>query len=175
MRHALDLVHRIAVRGRVRRLDAAALVDRDVDDDGAALHRLEHRPRHQFRRTGAGNQYRADHDVGGEHFLLDRFAGREAGADAAFEHFIKLTQPRDRAVEDRNLGAESNGHPRRMGADHAAALAGDLDVAGRLAVPPAQAPLAQPIWLRKLPLLLEAYRMRCKPLFDTHGLPPNVT
>ena len=38
---AVDLVGRVAVRGRPRGLEAAALVDRDVDEHRAALHRRQ--------------------------------------------------------------------------------------------------------------------------------------
>ena len=87
--------------GGVRRLEAAALVDRDVDQHGAALHASQHLARDQLRRAGAGHQHRADDDVGRKHLLLDRLERRKARADAAAEHFVELAQPRQRAVEHR--------------------------------------------------------------------------
>ena len=41
--------------------------------------------------------------------------------DASLEQLVEFAQPRDRAVEDRDFGAEPNCHPRRMGADDPAA------------------------------------------------------
>ena len=49
-----------------------------------------------------------------------------AGADAAAEEIVELAQARQRAVEDGDLGAEADGHARRMGADDAAADDHDL-------------------------------------------------
>ena len=42
MDDAVDFVDRVGVGGRMRGFEAAALVDRDVDQHRAALHRLQH-------------------------------------------------------------------------------------------------------------------------------------
>ena len=60
----VDLVHRIGVRRRVRGLDAAALVDRDVDDHRAGLHLGEHLAADELRSARARDEHGADHDVG---------------------------------------------------------------------------------------------------------------
>ena len=57
----------VVVRGRARVLEAAALVDRDVDQHRARLHLRDSRIGHQLGCLGAGDQHRADHQVG----LLD--------------------------------------------------------------------------------------------------------
>src|SRR3712207_7463189 len=45
---AVDHVGRVGVRRRPRRLEAAALVDRHVDEDRAGLHVPEHLARHEL-------------------------------------------------------------------------------------------------------------------------------
>ena len=107
----------------------AALIDRDVDEDRARLHRAEHVACDQLRRFGAGDQHRADYQIGlgnafGEIRTVreTRFGARlEKGADA-FEYFGV-------AVEDRDIGAESRRHLRCVEADDAAA--DDADFARR--------------------------------------------
>ena len=61
---AVDQVDGVGERRRVHRLDAAALVHRDVDDHRALLHRLHRRLRDQDRRARAGDQDGADQEVG---------------------------------------------------------------------------------------------------------------
>ena len=73
---AVDDVRRLLVRRRAGRLDAAALVDGDVDDHRAVLHDLQVLARDQPRGLGAGDQHRADDEVGLEQVLADRCAGR---------------------------------------------------------------------------------------------------
>ena len=65
MDDAVDLEGRIGVRRRPRGLEAAALVDRHVDEHRAALHAREHVAGHELRRARAGDQHRADHHIGG--------------------------------------------------------------------------------------------------------------
>jgi hypothetical protein len=62
-----DVVHVVdglAMRGGVRRLEAAARVDRDVDDHRAGPYEPEHLARHEARRQGARHEHRPDHHVG---------------------------------------------------------------------------------------------------------------
>src|SRR3546814_16210060 len=53
-------IGRLGVRRRVARIEAAALVDRDVDEHRAGAHGAEHLARDELRRFGAGDQDRAD-------------------------------------------------------------------------------------------------------------------
>ena len=62
--HAFVEIGRVAVRRRPAGLDAAALVDRHVDDHAAGLHQLQVVALDQPRGLGAGNQHGADHQVG---------------------------------------------------------------------------------------------------------------
>src|SRR2546430_1070243 len=57
-------VHGILVRRGLDRLDAAALIYRDVHDHRAGLHELEIVAPHQLRRLGPRQQHRADHEIG---------------------------------------------------------------------------------------------------------------
>ena len=51
MRHAVDDISRFRVGRRLRSLEAAALVDRDVDEHAALLHRLHHLARDDMRKN----------------------------------------------------------------------------------------------------------------------------
>ncbi len=62
--------------GRLRRLDAAALVDGDVDDDSARTHGLEHVAGDELGRGRARQQHRADHEIGVPDEIGDRGAGQ---------------------------------------------------------------------------------------------------
>ena len=69
--------------GRPRGLRAAALVDGNVDDDRAGLHRLDRLRGDELRRLGARDQHRADDEIGAPAQGLDRVAGGEHRAHAA--------------------------------------------------------------------------------------------
>ena len=69
VRHAVErrvvhLVRRVRVRGRVGVLEAAALVDRDVDEHRARLHLRDQLVGDQLRRRRARDQHGADDHVG---------------------------------------------------------------------------------------------------------------
>ena len=59
----VDLVGRVAVGGRPRGLEAAALVDRDVDEHRVRLHQRELRAADHVRGAGAVHEHGADHEV----------------------------------------------------------------------------------------------------------------
>jgi hypothetical protein len=104
------------MRGRARGLEAAALVDGDIDDHAARLHARHQRARHQPGRRGAGDQHAADHGLGVEHRLLDRGGRRMARGDAVAVQRIELTQAVDAAVDDGHARAQAHGHLHRMAA-----------------------------------------------------------
>ena len=85
MDNVIDLEGRLFMRGRPRGLEAAALIDRDIHQNRTALHAGKHVAGDELRRAGAGNQHRADHHVGAEHFGLDAFHGRGERAHATLE------------------------------------------------------------------------------------------
>ncbi len=121
MDDSVDHISRVGVGGRVRCLEAAALIDRDIHDHRTLLHRLQHLPGDQFRCARAGDQNSADHDIGCENLLLDRLDRREARADPPPEQFVEFPQSRERSVQDADFRAETNGHPRSVRADDPAA------------------------------------------------------
>ncbi len=65
--------------GRVRGLEAAALVDRDVEQDRARLHQRQLLAPHDERRPSAVDQHGSDHQVRHRQHLLDRQRGRVDG------------------------------------------------------------------------------------------------
>ena len=105
----------------MRRLDAAALVDRDVDDDRAGLHLGEHLAADELRRARARDEHGADDDVGMRDRLLDLEARRHEQADPAGEDLVEVPHPVDRALENRDLRAEPERDDRGVVADDPAA------------------------------------------------------
>ena len=80
VRHAVErrvvhLVGRVGVRGRVGVLEAAALVDGDVDQHRARLHLRDQLVGDQLGRLRTRDQHRADDHVGLADLLLDRQLG----------------------------------------------------------------------------------------------------
>src|SRR5680860_340314 len=57
-------VNRLAVRGRFRRFETPALIDRDIHHHGAWPHRTNHVASHELRRYLAWNQDAADNEIG---------------------------------------------------------------------------------------------------------------
>eukprot|EP01137_Pigoraptor_chileana_P005243 Opistho-2@48068 len=119
--HAVDDEGRLGMGGRMRGLEAAALVDRHIDDDGARLHLRHHGTRHQLGRRGPRDQHAADHQIGPQHRLLHAVHIRVDRADAVAEDQVELAQAVHILVQHRDPRAQAHGHLQRMGADHAAA------------------------------------------------------
>ena len=119
----------LAVRRRPARLDAAALVDRHVDDHAAGLHQLQVVAFDQPRRLGAGDQHGADHQVGPRKLLADGVAVAEQAVDVGRHDVVEVAQPVHVDVENRDVGVEAGGDLGRVGADDAAAE--DRDVRRR--------------------------------------------
>ena len=113
----MDLVHRIVVRGGAGGFEAAALIDGDVDEDGAGLHPLDQAVRHQRRGLGAGDEDRADDQVGLQQLRLDLVGGGENGVDRAAVDVVDALERPGIQVEDGDVGAQAVGHRDRGGAD----------------------------------------------------------
>ena len=96
---AVDLVGRVRVGGGTRGLEAAALVDGDVDEDRVRLHQPELGARDHVRGTRAVHEHGADHQVDIGEPLLDRQGGGKARVGAAAEGDVELAQAIDVAVE----------------------------------------------------------------------------
>ena len=122
----VDLVDRVGVRGWVCRLDAAALVDGDVDDDGSRLHVGEHRAGDELGGARTRDEDGTDDDVGVRNRLLHFQARRHEQADAAGEDLIEVAHPVDRALEERYASAEAERDDRRVVADDPSAEHDDV-------------------------------------------------
>ena len=82
----------------------------------------------ELRGARARDEHGADHDVGVRDPLLDLEARRHEEADAAGEDLVEVPHAIDRALEDRDLGAEPERDDRGVVADDPAAE--DDDAAG---------------------------------------------
>ena len=126
MNHVVDDEGRIAVGRGVRRLDAAALVDGDVDDHRARLHPADHVGGDELRGGRARNEHPADHHVRVGDVAIDRGAGGVQGVERAAELAPQRLERLGGAVDGPRIGA----HPHRdvggVGPDHAAADDDDL-------------------------------------------------
>ncbi len=119
-------VGRRRMRGRPAGLEAAALVDRDVDQHRARAHALDQVAPDQLGRGGARHQHGADHQVGRHDLLLDVLGGREQRVHLRAELHVELVEPLQRAVDHGDVGLHAHGDPRRVGARDAAAEHHDL-------------------------------------------------
>ena len=97
------------------------VVDRHVHQHRAGTHARQVLAPHQLGRGRAGAQHRADHHVGPQNLVLDRVQGGVAGQDPAHEDVVQLSHARNGALDHHDLGAQARGHPRGVGAHHAAA------------------------------------------------------
>ena len=111
------------MRGGPARLDAAALVDRDVHHHRARLHRPHHLARDHDRAPGPGHVDRADQDVGEGHGLPDvrrvRHHHHDVAADAQVG--LDLLEPAQIHVEHVDAGPEAEERPGRRHAECARA------------------------------------------------------
>ena len=64
------------MRGRPARFEAAALVDGNVDEYGAAVHVLDVLLRHQLRCRRTGDQHGTNHEIGLRNQFVDGVLGR---------------------------------------------------------------------------------------------------
>src|SRR5215204_5349863 len=103
VRHAVDLESRVGVRRRARGLEAAALVDRDVDEHGSRLHQPELLAPDHVGRLRAVDEHRADHQVDLGQALLDLERRGVARRRAPGEVQVELAQAVDVAVVDVDL------------------------------------------------------------------------
>ncbi len=126
---AVELVGGIAVGGRARGFNAAALVNGDVDDDGTFLHGGDHVAGDDFGRCRAGNENAADDEVG-----LADCAGYVVGVggegvEATAEDIVELAEAVEAEVDEGDLGAHAESDFGGVGADDAAT--DDADVGWR--------------------------------------------
>ncbi|MCY1528610.1 hypothetical protein D9M68_637210 [compost metagenome] len=121
MHHVVDHIGRLGVGGGFRGFRAAALVDGHIHQYRAGLHHPDHFGADQLGRGGAGNQHTADHQVGRQHLLAQRYAGRVQGGDAVAVLRIQATQGIDALVQHRHIGPQADRHGQGVATDHATA------------------------------------------------------
>ena len=102
-------------------LEAAALVDGDIDQNRAGPHTLDHLVGHQLGGRGTRHQHGADHQIGVDDQPLDGVDRRKFGGELGAEDLVQLAQAIDGAVDHRDIGLHAHGHARGMGAGDAAA------------------------------------------------------
>ena len=104
-----------------RGLGAAALVDRDVDEDRALLHRAEHLAGDELRRARARDEDGADREVGVLDRLLELERGGHEELHAPAQDLLEVAHALDRALEDRHLRSHPERDHRGVVAHHPAA------------------------------------------------------
>ena len=92
---------------RLTGLDATALVDGDVYDDGAGRHAANHVPGHDLRGFGPGNQDSADYEVGFRHGSGGGVYSSGNGDKVANQELLHLTQPAYVGVDEYYLCSDA--------------------------------------------------------------------
>ena len=115
----------IGVGCRLTGLNATALVDCDVDNDGTGRHAAYHVPGDDLRGLGPGNQDTADHEVGFSYGSGGGVYSSGNGDQIAAQYLLHLTQPPYVGVDKNYLCSEAQGYEGGVGADHAGAYDGD--------------------------------------------------
>jgi len=124
-----DIVHHeggVGMRGRMRRLEAAALIDGDVNQHRARLHAFHHVRGDQLWRGRTGYQHAADDQIGTQHVLLDGHPRGVHGVERSPENAPQLIQRPGGFVDHPGIGAHADRDMGRVGTDHAAAQNNDL-------------------------------------------------
>ncbi len=116
----------IGVGGGPRGLRTAPLVDGDVDEHRPPLHRPHHLAADELGRGGAGDEHRADDEIGIGDMTLDRVHRREDGVQHGAELKIEIVEALERFLDhiDPRFHAHRDAH--RIGARDAAAEHDDL-------------------------------------------------
>ncbi len=145
VQHLVHPVDRVAEGCGVGRFDAAALVDGDIHDHRSRLHVRHHLPGHQSWRRGAGDQHRADHQVGPAHGLGDGPHVRGQGYQPALEQVVQLAQAVQVPVDHGHPRPSPDGDPGGIGPDYTAPQ--DHHLSRGHARHPAQQHPAAPVFL----------------------------
>src|SRR5215212_9401088 len=95
--------------GRVRSLDATALIDGNVDNDSTVGNFLQHRLGDELRRCSARHQHSPDDQICFRDCVLNHVsAGRECG-NLRQEDIVEFAQPVQIVVDDSDVSAHANG------------------------------------------------------------------
>ena len=105
MNHAVLNKRRVAVRGDVVASgNRAALINRNVDDNRAAFHSLNHFLRDELRSLRAGHEHRADKQVGLLRSLRNIVAVAHDRANSAAENVVEIAEPLNRQINNCDAG-----------------------------------------------------------------------
>ena len=110
----MQVVDRVVVRGLMDCLDAATLIDGNVNNDSAWLHAAHHVFAHDNRSAAARHEHCADHQVGICDVALDCAAVRGQGDHTTFLDLIDPAKAVDVLVEQHDLGLHARCDPRRV-------------------------------------------------------------
>ena len=110
------------MRRRTCRFEAAALVDRDVDQYGALAHARNQFVAHERWRLRTDHQDGTNHDVRFKTRFFNGECGGRDGLHSTVEVNVDLTQALQVSVQDLHVGVQSRGHrrggePRHTGTD----------------------------------------------------------
>ena len=108
--HAVYEEGGIGVGCRFAGLDATALVDGDVNNDGAGRHAADHVPGHDLRGLSPGYQDSADYEVGIRHGSGGGVYSGGNGDQIAAQYLLHLTQPPYVGVDKNYLCSEAQGY-----------------------------------------------------------------
>jgi len=106
---ALDVCG-IGMRGRPGRLRAAALIDGDVHEHRPGPHALDHRAGDELRSRPARDEHGPDHEIGGEHLVLDVLHHGIERVELRAELQIELVEARQRFIDHRHPGLDAHRH-----------------------------------------------------------------
>ena len=121
MHHAIQGEGRLGMGGRLARLEATALVDRDIHQHRSPAHLGHHFLRHELGRGGARHQHSAHHQVGMKDMGLDRIDRGVDRVQFGAEQRVQLVEAAQRLVDDGDARLHTDGHAHRVGARDAAA------------------------------------------------------
>ena len=130
MDDSIHLIDRIVVVGHVSGLAAATLVNRDVDDDRTGAHLFQIRFSDNLRCLLAGDQHRADNQVGCLQRVFDVDVVGVKGLDARSEDVVQVLQAVDVDIHDGDVRAHADRNLAGVGADASAADDDDVRLRG---------------------------------------------
>ncbi len=117
--HVVDEVDGVGMSGGARGFEAAALIDRHIDNHGAALHDRDHIPPNEFGSRCAGDQHAADDEVRKPQRFRNGEPIRSERDHHAVEDVVEFAQAVEIAVDDGDVRAHAEGDSGCIGADHA--------------------------------------------------------
>ncbi|OPY11163.1 MAG: hypothetical protein A4E69_02973 [Syntrophus sp. PtaB.Bin138] len=117
----VDLIDGIAVLCRLRRFDAAPLIDGHIRNDASRFHGGHHLPADNDGRFGAGDENAADYPIGVPYGILDILVIGTERREMAVQDLLQVAESIQVRVNDGDMGPHSQSHPGRIAPDNPAA------------------------------------------------------